>query len=794
MDYGIEVPSYRKVDSEKAKKKLSFEKGMLIMLLTIVSGTMISRVGFGFVEGLYLAPFGIAYLLALAKKNDIKNLSLIFIAVLVGYLSGGSKTIDVILCISLSTAVLISKIVFNTLNKEFKNGIVFLALTITSLAIGLLFGEQSFEINLIFSLTKTAVIIPVFYILNYAIGCMKEINTNYFYSTEELISIAILSCLVIAGIGNLTLFGVEIRTIVALAMVITTAYASGSNSGAILGITMGIIIGIANNDLLIVTTMYSICGLIVGVFKETGKIFSILAYFISLFMILTYTGNITVQSIIEVSIAGAIMLLIPEKTIKEILRELNNEEKSKIISDAQVEGIKLEFVDRLESLRGSLTAVAASIESLSGNEKLLMKNKGTAMIESLADRVCQDCEMNNKCWGRELHSTFSDFGELMLSCESKNVYLPKDLNVKCVKRSTLLKSAEELFSTYTINEALKSRLIEGRSVVASQINNMANTVSSILGDFNNNVNSCLEIDKLLRKTLAQNHIRYENIYSYTDRKGRLKIKIKVSSSDGENYCRKSIIPIISELVRTPLSIADEGCKINPQTGECSITIEESYKYNVASHVAFNVKDGEKYSGDSYSFGQNKVGEYVTIVSDGMGSGPEAGLESEAAIELIEKFMEGGFSESTMLNAVNSIMGMKFSEDEKFTTLDMNSIDLYTGEIEFIKVGASMSFIKRGAEVEVINSSSLPFGIVDDISIKPVKRKVKNGDIIVTISDGVTDVDKANIGDYSWIVSYLEGEQNNPELISKEILALAKKKCNGRVLDDMTVVVSKLYSC
>ena len=57
-----------------------------------------------------------------------------------------------------------------------------------------------------------------------------------------------------------------------------------------------------------------------------------------------------------------------------------------------------------------------------------------------------------------------------------------------------------------------------------------------------------------------------------------------------------------------------------------------------------------------------------------------------------------------------------------------------------------------------------------------------------------DVDKANIGDYSWIVDYLEGEQNNPELISRDILELAKKKCNGRVLDDMTIVVSKLYSC
>ena len=135
----------------------------------------------------------------------------------------------------------------------------------------------------------------------------------------------------------------------------------------------------------------------------------------------------------------------------------------------------------------------------------------------------------------------------------------------------------------------------------------------------------------------------------------------------------------------------------------------------------------------------------------MGSGPEAGLESEAAIELIEKFNEGGFSEATTLNAVNSIMGMKFSEDEKFTTLDMNSIDLYTGEAQFIKVGASMSFIKRGSEIEVVDSTTLPFGIVDDIDIKPVKKKVKNGDIIVTISDGVIDIDKDNVGEYTWIV-------------------------------------------
>ena len=96
-------------------------------------------------------------------------------------------------------------------------------------------------------------------------------------------------------------------------------------------------------------------------------------------------------------------------------------------------------------------------------------------------------------------------------------------------------------------------------------------------------------------------------------------------------------------------------------------------------------------------------------------------------------------------------------------------------------------------MHLIDSSSLPFGILDNINIKPIKKKVNHGDIIVTISDGVTDIDKSNIGDYSWIVDYLKGDQNNPELISRDILELAKKKSNGKVLDDMTVVVSKLYA-
>ena len=369
MDYGVEVPSYRRVDSKKQTKKLDFENGLIGLLVVLASGVMISRVGFGFVEGLYLAPFGIGYFLSMVKKSDFKKLLLVYLAVNVGYLIGYSKGKDIIIYVSISTAILLCKIICNTLNKEFKNSIAFLAIVGVTLAVGLFIGEQSFEINLIFSLTKALLIIPVFYMLNYGIGCMQELNTNYFYSTEELISIAILSCLVVAGIGNFAILGIEIRTIIALAMVITIAYAAGSNVGAILGVTMGIIIGIANNDLLISTTMYSICGLIVGVFKETGKSFSILAYVISMFMMEAYTGKISIQFGIEVCLAAVIMFVVPANVIKEILRELNIKDPKKFLKSYPFE------------LSGGMNQRAGIMMAMACNPKIILADEPTSALD-----------------------------------------------------------------------------------------------------------------------------------------------------------------------------------------------------------------------------------------------------------------------------------------------------------------------------------------------------------------------------------------------------------------------------
>ena len=792
MQYDAGVPVYKRIDSKKdriTKYKLTAAKIILILLC----GFMLSRVKFRVVDGLTITPFGMAFLISVINKRKSKEAIIAFLGVIIGGLSVYSNDADSYVYPILAISILLIFYIADKAGRRIKTNNICIICVVEFLIIESIFGSQGLSVNIAFALIESLSIIPVFYVVNYGVSCLDEIKHNYFFNMEELISMAIVLCLMVAGIGNIACFGVSIRNIAALAIIIVIAYAGGASIGAVIGVTMGIIVGVTSKNILLFISLYSCCGLVVGVFKETGKIFSALAYLIVSSIIVGYSVTINIYGAVEIAVPTVIMLLTPAKFIEGILQELSNEEKNRIINEAQIDGVKSEFIERIENLKKILDRLSKSMNKLSGNHKLLVKDKSSAMIENLADRVCSNCEMNSKCWGKELNKTFFEFSELIEMFEQGKGKINKSLKANCVKSNTLIKSCEEFYNTTTVNEVLKERMGEGRQLIAENIAGISQAMDDVIKEFTRDVDNCYELDKVLKKALSRKNIAYKNIYSYTDKKGRLKIKMLMENCYGENICGKAILPILKEVLRVPFSISDEGCRINPETNECSVVIEESPKYNMLSYVASIPKDGEKFSGDSFNFGKNKNGIYVIALSDGMGSGPDAGLESSVAIDIIDEFIERGYDEGIAIKAINSIMNMKFSEDEKFTTLDMSMVDLYSGELSVIKAGAVATFIKRYEDIQVISDNSLPFGAVEEIEYKKNKKKLKHGDIVITISDGILDVDKNNIGDYSWLRTYLEKATTNPEQLSRDILDKAKKLSDGKVMDDMTVVVSKLYS-
>lgn len=794
MQYGVKIDNYKRAkDSENVKNNMKIEASSIGLIMAMVAGLLISRVyldmTFGVVQ--VLAPFGLAYLIAITnyERKYILSSSL---GVIVGYITLFNKVSNFSAYIIISTIVTI--ISMSKLNKKARNIASFIIVFSGLFVYGVLVGSSDIILHLIGAISVTALVFPIYYVVSYTLKCIEEINTQHFFSIDEIVSIELFICLLIVGIGTLSINDISFRNIAAILFIIALAFISDTNMGAGAGITMGIILGFATGNLMESIAIYGACGLVAGIFRESGKLFTALSFNIIFVIVTLYSGVFNNISFIEALVGTGIFLLIPKKIYNKISLEINKDKKVGHFSEVRFAEIKDELTERLKDFTEVLSIMGKSLNNLVGNDKLAIKNKGNALVENLSDRTCSDCDMRYMCWKRELHQTYNAFSDLIRNYENNSGAFPHELEKKCIKKYALVKNLEDIMNIYMVNETLKSRLGEGRKILSNHINNMSVTISEIVDEFGNELHLCTDVEKSIKKSLLKYGINFGSLICYNDKNGRIKIKMQMENCMGSQTCIKTVLPIISETIGKNMSIGREGCNINSKNNMCEIVIEEAPKYHINSHVAVATKEGEKFTGDSYSYGRTKDGNYITVISDGMGSGPEAGLESKVSVEIIEKFMEVGFDEKIAIDAVNAIMSIKFSEDEKFSTLDMNKIDLYTGNAKFMKVGAIESFIKRGNKVEVINSNTLPFGVLEEPDVDTVEKQVSNGDVIVSISDGILDVKNDGSFDTTWLIEFLKNTKyRQPKDLSIAILEKAKELSGGKAKDDMTVVVSKVFA-
>ena len=794
MQYGVKIDNYKRAkDSENVKNNMKIEASSIGLIMAMVAGLLISRVyldmTFGVVQ--VLAPFGLAYLIAITnyERKYILSSSL---GVIVGYITLFNKVSNFSAYIIISTIVTI--ISMSKLNKKARNIASFITVFSGLFVYGVLVGSSDIILHLIGAISVTALVFPIYYVVIYTLKCIEEINTQHFFSIDEIVSIELFICLLIVGIGTISINDISFRNIAAILFIIALAFISDTNMGAGAGITMGIILGFATGNLMESIAIYGACGLVAGIFRESGKLFTALSFNIIFIIVTLYSGVFNNISFIEALVGTGIFLLIPKKIYNKISLEINKDKKVGHFSEVRFAEIKDELTERLKDFTEVLSIMGKSLNNLVGNDKLAIKNKGNALVENLSDRTCSDCDMRYMCWKRELHQTYNAFSDLIRNYENNSGAFPHELEKKCIKKYALVKNLEDIMNIYMVNETLKSRLGEGRKILSNHINNMSVTISEIVDEFGNELHLCTDVEKSIKKSLLKYGINFGSLICYNDKNGRIKIKMQMENCMGSQTCIKTVLPIISETIGKNMSIGSEGCNINSKNNMCEIVIEEAPKYHINSHVAVATKEGEKFTGDSYSYGRTKDGNYITVISDGMGSGPEAGLESKVSVEIIEKFMEVGFDEKIAIDAVNAIMSIKFSEDEKFSTLDMNKIDLYTGNAKFMKVGAIESFIKRGNKVEVINSNTLPFGVLEEPDVDTVEKQVSNGDVIVSISDGILDVKNDGSFDTTWLIEFLKNTKyRQPKDLSIAILEKAKELSGGKAKDDMTVVVSKVFA-
>ncbi|MBQ3849812.1 MAG: SpoIIE family protein phosphatase [Clostridia bacterium] len=251
------------------------------------------------------------------------------------------------------------------------------------------------------------------------------------------------------------------------------------------------------------------------------------------------------------------------------------------------------------------------------------------------------------------------------------------------------------------------------------------------------------------------------------------------------YRIASLCEVLSELSRAYGS--DEGRMLEYISGTLKKYLNGGAHrldvYTAECGTASSVKHGSSQSGDSYAM-CDFDGKLLVALSDGMGSGNAASGESRTALALLKDLLSVGFEIDDATDCVNKLLSGCVNED-MYATLDVMLIDLKNGTARLSKHGAPSSFILRNGKVFTLYSEALPIGILENVQGKARSIRLKSGDIIIMMTDGVSDA--LGSGLIAAITDNVSGH-GDTEAAAQALLDTALT--NGRS-DDMTIILTRV---
>ena len=217
--------------------------------------------------------------------------------------------------------------------------------------------------------------------------------------------------------------------------------------------------------------------------------------------------------------------------------------------------------------------------------------------------------------------------------------------------------------------------------------------------------------------------------------------------------------------------------------------EEQGRFFVSVGEAGVPKSGEKISGDNRGFLEEEKGRFTMILSDGTGAGEEAGKDSGRLVDLAETYLEAGFNRRQTYGLLEGMHLGNYMEN-RMPTLDLCEIDLFSGECVMAKFGSAPGYIVRKNKIEKIDTNNLLLGYANEY--KEEKRMLEEGDCVVLLSDGVTELAGIRTEELLQDAVSCRGKRN-PAAFARAILKRATTHCKEAIPDDMTVMVAQMMS-
>ena len=416
------------------------------------------------------------------------------------------------------------------------------------------------------------------------------------------------------------------------------------------------------------------------------------------------------------------------------------------------------------------------------------------MFRMVKGKVCQNCPQCALCWQENYYKTYRRIYSLLNSIEEEGEQLntgrQEAFGEFCVTPREFLNELDMAFRQAKINLTWSNRLLENRAAVGEQLYETGLTLQHV-------ADTIYDVEQLERSVLQELRLKLKfrgvfvkEVWISENDPERPEIFMNARTKKGRCVPTKEVAEVLSEACGRPIVPGkDSRMIVNKEYATLMFVTEP--EYCLLNGVARVTKDGELVSGDNFAFLSKENGQAVMSLADGMGSGFGACQESELVIELLEQFLDAGFCKETAVKMIHSAMMMQNS-GQIFSTVDLCTVDLYSGECELLKVGASTTFVKRQDWVESVTSTSLPLGMLQNIDYECTKKKLNSGDFIIMISDGVLDALPGRNSQDMMKELILQIKTSNARDMARKLLEQVLSYQQSRASDDMTILVGGLW--
>lgn len=583
-------------------------------------------------------------------------------------------------------------------------------------------------------------------------------------------------CAIISGILSHYSIGIfNIGIIFASGLALCCAMKYGSGAGAICAASSALGCAVATGDSAFLAAALAPAVAVGGMFSGSKKI-SVAGGFVltaTLCTALFTMDNPKLAVVADIFMSSAVFMLIPAKLTTEHgdIAKLTATENS----------IKRLFSKRLKFAGGAIAEVRRTVgitaEKLDSN----IGNDISWVYNTACDEICRKCRYNMQCWGKEYGDSIKQFAKITNMIKSGENAGPnafsEPLSTRCPKKDDLISKMRQLCDVYVADCTEKRKIARMRNILTAQLSATEQILSQLSDEIENSGDIEPQYNETARNVLYKLGCEdAEAVNVQLGEQGRM--SVEAYSDTGFFASKQDICEAMTLAFRRRFDLPS----LSRVGGACKLSLFSGTTYTLDVEICQISKTEGTACGDYYESFIDKSGTAYVVLSDGMGSGSRARVDSSFACAMLIRLLQAGVGVDAAINVINTSLMCK-SSDESFATLEICAIDLYSGKTDLYKAGSASTYIKCGNRFVTIGCKGLPIGVKDEPVYDRRTFTIGSRDMIVMTSDGAELNEK-------WLYREMDKQPDLKEF-SKDVANTAKFYAGDEKSDDISVIAMRL---